>query len=580
MNTKDETENVLSWGDDAPSGGRTVMNRILKDKSTVPLFFAQTVIQSLRDLGYNHTTSALCEHVDNALQADATEIRVFIRQVKREDDKKVQTDVAIYDNGRGMSPAVLKASVAFGGSLSYGNRTRIGRFGMGMKTAALSMSPTMELFSWQSRGAVYSMVLDVVEVGKDKANLVELAEPTLVDLPAEVADLFSKTLPHTVDKGEQLLLSPDDRDLVDRLGDHGTIVSMPDCDRLTYGKAQVLIDHAAHEMARIYRRALAGGVKLYINNQTIEPFDPTYSMSEARHVLLLTGNVKTSRLLVDKEIKIRVNAVDPINVAPVRLRLFRLPIEEWSVLTRKVQRSDLRVFDGLTVSVLRNDRELFAGQLAKITPRHSIAHWWRLQVDFDGRLDEAFGVSANKQGVRLKGYVEDAIKEAIGADISKLNEEIRRFQSAQPVAAPVEEPVASERRTEGALLEGEPSDDENLRELAVSVKRDGETDADALERVRNSKYVLVVKRDESRPFYGVRHKLGRAILTINTAHPFFDRLYAPLKKISSQGNEPPIVALELLLLSLAKAQGKLAGDAQKEALLREWSDLYLSQLDV
>jgi len=67
-----------SWSSDAPRGGRAVMNRIIKDDATVPLFFAQTLIQSLRDVGYNHTTSALCEHVDNAYQAGANEIRIFL----------------------------------------------------------------------------------------------------------------------------------------------------------------------------------------------------------------------------------------------------------------------------------------------------------------------------------------------------------------------------------------------------------------------------------------------------------------------------------------------------------------------
>src|SRR5260370_27335552 len=71
---------VISWGPEAPRGGKAVMNRILKEGATVPLFFAQTLIESLRDVGYNHTTSALCEHVDNAIRAGATEIRLFFRQ--------------------------------------------------------------------------------------------------------------------------------------------------------------------------------------------------------------------------------------------------------------------------------------------------------------------------------------------------------------------------------------------------------------------------------------------------------------------------------------------------------------------
>jgi hypothetical protein len=63
----------------------------------------------------------------------------------------------VYDNGSGMSPAVLKVATSFGGSTTFGNRKGIGRFGMGMKTAALSMSPVMELYSWQEHGAIYSL---------------------------------------------------------------------------------------------------------------------------------------------------------------------------------------------------------------------------------------------------------------------------------------------------------------------------------------------------------------------------------------------------------------------------------------
>jgi hypothetical protein len=30
------------WGNDAPRGGKAVLNRIIKEKATVPLFFGQT----------------------------------------------------------------------------------------------------------------------------------------------------------------------------------------------------------------------------------------------------------------------------------------------------------------------------------------------------------------------------------------------------------------------------------------------------------------------------------------------------------------------------------------------------------
>src|SRR5215211_5599874 len=92
-----EANDAPNWAADAPRGGKAVLTRILKDSASVPLFFAQTFVQSLRDVGYTTTTSALAEHVDNAIEAGATEIRVFFRQTGTR--AKYQTDVLVYDNG-------------------------------------------------------------------------------------------------------------------------------------------------------------------------------------------------------------------------------------------------------------------------------------------------------------------------------------------------------------------------------------------------------------------------------------------------------------------------------------------------
>src|ERR1035441_10640013 len=157
-----------TWGEDAPRGGKAVLNRIIKEKATVPLFFGQTLVSSLRDMGYNSTTSALCEHVDNAIQWGATEVRVYFHQSGKKGDYKI--DALVLDNGKGMSPNVLKVATAFGGSMVYGNRSGIGRYGMGMKTAALSLSPVMDLYSWQEPGAIYNMTLDVEAVGRERRS--------------------------------------------------------------------------------------------------------------------------------------------------------------------------------------------------------------------------------------------------------------------------------------------------------------------------------------------------------------------------------------------------------------------------
>ena len=77
----------------------------------------------------------------------------------------------IVDNGQGMPPNVLKVAMSFGGSMVYDDRGEIGRYGMGMKTAALSMGPVLEVYSWQEPNAFYNMTLDVEEIEADRSNL-------------------------------------------------------------------------------------------------------------------------------------------------------------------------------------------------------------------------------------------------------------------------------------------------------------------------------------------------------------------------------------------------------------------------
>lgn len=604
-------ETAINWSADAPRGGRAVLNRILKENAAVPLFFAQTLIASLRDVGYNHTTSALCEHVDNAIEAGATEIRIYYRQSGKKSD--YQIDAAVYDNGRGMEPNVLKVATSFGGSMSYNNRGGIGRFGLGMKTAALSMSPVMELYSWQERGAIYSMILDVEAIGKERSNAVNVPDPVLnTELRGELAELFIKPMGWPSDQKEQELFAADADDLRDRLGDHGTIVYMPACDRLSSRKARTLGEHAMGEMSRIYRRAISAGLRLYINNRRIEAFDPTYSMPSARHVRMLApGVATTSRLVLSRQISIRIAENDENRTEDIVAKVFRLPIEEWSDLEPKVKKNDLRIFDGLTVSILRNDREVFAGTLPKLTTQHSVTNWYRVQIEFPGFLDEAFGVASNKQGVRMKDYVLEKVREAIGPDITKLNDELKRYQAEKASRVEPAKPTASEQRaSEVDHLQAKPLDaeltdaereqyDSNLRGLAVTLRREGETDEEAFERVKSSRYLIDFRHDEYWPFYHVDHKFGRIILTINTAHAFFERLYSPLRELARKPaieavdtgvasesklvDEGPLVSLELLLLSLARAQSVLAVREQDldrifDRLRREWSDAYRIQL--
>lgn len=612
-----------AWGDSAPRGGKAVLNRIIKDKATVPLFFGQTLIRSLRDMGYNSTTSALCEHVDNALQWGATVIRVYFHQSGKRG--AYRTNILVLDNGTGMAPSTLRFAMSFGGSMVFDNRANIGRYGMGMKTAALSMCPVVDLYSWQEPGAYYNMTLDVEDIGRDKSNLVELPPPALMDLlPDDISDILTKPLSFP-DRNDQVLLSTAVDGLQDQLGPSGTLVYLPGCDRLSFARARTLCEHAIKEMSRVYRRFLAQGIRLYVNNRLVEPFDPTYSMAAARHTRIPELTVKGSRVVFSKVIHVKRSAhdrptSDNVETAPVTVRLYALPIEDWGSLPLKVRKNNLRLYDDSTISVLRNDREVFAGTIPTIMKRHSDANWLRVQIDFPGELDEAFGVAANKQGIRAKDYVLQDISSALADEITALRDRIKKHQREQTVGRHGSKPSAGEMRANEAerrqakpLIDPVPTTpeeqrqlEENLRSLAVLLKREKETDEEAFERVKTSKHIIHYKHDNYWPFYHVDQRYGKIILTINTAHPFYEHLYEPLSlaalTLDARGTEKTptsedsaaepqtfrrakeaLVALQLMLLSLARAQSSMAlQDPDRkhtfELFQKEWSDTYGTQL--
>jgi hypothetical protein len=420
--------------------------------------------------------------------------------------------------------------------------------------------------------------------------------------------MFTRPLGFPKDATEQQLLAPTTTDVYEQLGAHGTIVFMPDCDRLTYVGDRKLVEHCVKEMARVYRRQIAKGLRIYINNRLTQAVDPTYSMANARHASIEGLNAKTSRLVVAKTVQVPLN--DRTNeTAPVHLKVYALPIEDWSNLTRKELSSNLHLFDGQVVSILRNDREVYIGYLAGLIDRHSETHWLRVEIDVSGELDEAFGISSNKQGVRFKAYVTELIANTIGSDITAVREEIRRIQAKRATKRSGSQASASEARaTEADMLQPERLDtpltpeeqqqmEANLRGLAVGLKREGETDEDAYQRVLSSKFLITYRDDPYWPFYHVEHKFGRVILTVNTAHPFFESLYKPLRELEikeavESENPPdqvvpsskgPVIALELLLLSMARAQSVLSRenpDASKifDAFRRAWSEAYRIQL--
>src|SRR5205085_3482871 len=116
----------------------------------------------------------------------------------------------------------------------------------------------------------------------------------------------------------------------------------------------------------------------------------------------------------------------------------------------------------------------------------------------------------------------------------------------------------------------------NLRGLAVSLRQEGETEDQAFNRVKESKYLTDFKPQDYAPFYDTEYKFGKLILRVNTAHPFYQKVWQPLHELAKKSIQVPeaedglgvgeevadatrkaFFGLRLLLLSLARAQTQM-----------------------
>ena len=397
---------------------------------------------------------------------------------------------------------------------------------------------------------------------------------------------------------------------------------MPKCDRLTYKTAATLADHALKEMGRIYRRFIDKGVRLYVNNRRVEAFDPTYWMPAARHTKVEGLTEKKSALVDSWTVQIPV-AEGLFPTTEVRIRMFLLPVHAWASLPRATLKNGLRVYDDHTVSYLRNGREVEIGPEPRLKlKKHHTNAWLRVEIEFNGEADEAFGVAANKQGVRLQQFAADIILEhddcRFQRTITDIRKTIRDRQLKIAAAEQAGQTSDAERHaadTEGVqavALPTLPADtpdqiaalEANLRGLAVSLRQEGETEDQAFNRVKESKYLTEFKPQEYAPFYDTEYKFGKLILRVNTAHPFYQKVWQPLgdlaKKTVQTGDaesgegagdgvadttRKALVGLQLLLLSLARAQTQmLTGSTQGEEdqlfrnLRKAWSDVLETQL--
>ena len=86
-------------------------------EETRPIVNNKFFIRSAKDSGYKNAAYAIAELIDNSIQAGAKEVSLVCSDdiVEMGGNRYTRiNEIAIYDNGEGMSPDILHKSLSFG----------------------------------------------------------------------------------------------------------------------------------------------------------------------------------------------------------------------------------------------------------------------------------------------------------------------------------------------------------------------------------------------------------------------------------------------------------------------------------
>lgn len=197
-------------------------------------------IISARSNGYKDTAYAIAELADNSIQAGANKVEILIF----ENVSRSIEEIAIVDNGAGMSNELLISALGFGdsgrdkdedGNLLNEDTKGMGKFGMGLPNASVSQCKRVEVWSWKSEGEINYSYLDVDEI--ISGQYTDLPELEKKDIPKHLrVAMFDSQFPTS-----------------------GTIVVWSKLDKLKWKRALTLFEKSQFEIGRMYRRFISTG---------------------------------------------------------------------------------------------------------------------------------------------------------------------------------------------------------------------------------------------------------------------------------------------------------------------------------
>ena len=491
---------------------------------------ARILISALQHIGYDDI-SAIADIIDNSIDANATEIKIFI---DKDENNKIK--ITIVDNGQGMDRATLDEALKLGSNTIHEDIADLGKFGMGLSTAGLALANKTIVLTKNAESSKILKSKTDVNIIKEKNKFVKILEGA-----NEEETVYFKNMVKN---------------------DSGTIIILEDCIGIKSSEASTLKEKVIKNVARVFRNFMSK-TAFYVNDIKIEPDDP---------LRLKVKNDELKGTLFSEEdytVKWKDKNNEEKN-GSIHVKLSVLP-ECDANIARKMGFN--MVNQGF--SILRNNREIAYGYLPKWDgiARHPDLNRFRGEISFSSEMDDAMGVNFRKNGIDMVDSINNALRFAISPQIKTIRSRGRKKAKVSTEEREDHENAEKMLNKMSKILTL-PKAKKEVRNGGKHIKEDENNEQqesqDKNDRIPNKTQNIsaiaqfeLIHMGETGDIYRAEQIGKKIVISWNVDHPFYQKFIA-----ENLDNKNVIKIADFLIYTLASAQIQfMADDDEKSTIM-------------
>jgi hypothetical protein len=495
------------------------------------IFQVDKALESWRDSGFDLST-AVGEIVDNSIEARAKIAKIKTIQSK---EKNIET-IVFADDGVGIDPKILAQTLKIGYSTRYNQRQGLGRFGVGMKVAALSQGRRIDIYSkLAGSNEYYHAFLDLNMIGNGTQT--HITANKVQEFPEEYQEMMMWKDGNEFESGTLIVWSK-----IDRLANESK-----------YGNsAKEATQELTKFLARAYRVQLEQGLTIELDGKIVDLYDPLFLIESERTLKILGSNNFPADVIDSQEIELDgEKIIVTVTLLPEAVRKVK---GEGGYLRSAAKYKDLYLKDrDGYVSILRNGREIYYDVIPRLFPSRieAVDRFIGVEISFPATLDEYFQVRNVKRGAepvkKLKEEIKHILEKPIKAARNKIQETFEKTQTENRKNnlqhSPAINAVSEAEKTSlpgRAGMNVSESDaqaviDEVIEDIGATNNQDLANEIK--KQIQERPIMLVDSSWPGKELFEIMHLNGRAIVKINHRHPFIKEIYNPIKEVANSTGE-------------------------------------------